>query len=200
MLEVKDATISVSGKILVKNLSFIANDGKITCITGSEGSGKTTFLRTLMGFLPITEGFVSVDGELLTVQSAPAFRKMMCYIPQNIHLLRHQLYQPERILMEPDEYGVWNSVLPPAADMPETAPLSPKEVFRLANATIAEATAKPILIADEPASHLSAELAPQMLQLLQQQAAQGKCVLIASRNPQLIDNSHHVIDLNQFQI
>ena len=200
MLEVKDATIAVSGKVLVKNLSFIADDGKITCITGPEGSGKTTFLRTLMGFLPVTDGFVSVDGELLTVQSAPAFRKMMCYLPQNIDLLRNQLYQPQPPQVEADEYGVWNGILPSATEIPKTEPLSPEEVLRLAEATIAEATNKPILVADEPASHLSPELTPQMLQLLQQQAAKGKCVLIASRNPQLITYAHHVIDLNQFQI
>ena len=50
MLEVKDATIAIGGKTLVEGLSFIARDGKLTCLTGSEGSGKTMFIRTLMRF------------------------------------------------------------------------------------------------------------------------------------------------------
>ena len=70
MLEVKNATITIGGKTLAEGLSFMAKDGQITCITGEEGVGKTTLLRTLMGFQPVAEGFVSVDGELLTIDSA----------------------------------------------------------------------------------------------------------------------------------
>lgn len=200
MLEVKDATISVSGSVLVKNLSLIAPDGEITCITGSEGSGKTAFLHTLMGFNPVSEGFVSVDGELLTVNSAPAFRRFMCYLPQNIDMLRYQLYPIDANRPESYEYGIWNEVLPSPAETPETKPLSPEEIFNLASKTIAEASDRPILIADEPASHLSPEFAIKMLQMLQLQASQGKCVLIASRNPQLVAHANRVIDLNMFKL
>ena len=192
MLEVKDATISVSGMVLAQNLSLIAPDGEITCITGHEGAGKTTFLRTLMGFLPVDEGFVSVDGELLTVHSAPAFRRFMCYLPQNIDMLRYQLYPIETQQAEPDEYGVWSAVLPSAVEFPKTEPLSPEESFSLAKQIIAESSEKPIVIADEPTI--------QMVQLLRQQAAQGKCVLIATSNPQLTAYANRVIDLNKFKL
>ena len=192
MLEVKDATISVSGMVLAQNLSMIAPDGEITCITGHEGAGKTAFLRTLMGFLPVSEGFVSVDGELLTIHSAPAFRRFMCYLPQNIDMLRYQLYPIETQQAEPDEYGVWSAVLPSAVEFPKTEPLSPEESFSLAKQIIAESSEKPIVIADEPTI--------QMVQLLRQQAAQGKCVLIATSNPQLTAYANRVIDLNKFKL
>ena len=115
MLEVKDATISIGGQPLVEGLSLMAKDGQITCITGSSGSGKTTFLRTLMGFLPVSEGFVSVDGELLTVASAHAFRNLMVYLPQEIRLLGHQLKAPGMPVCEEDEYAVWNQAILPSA-------------------------------------------------------------------------------------
>jgi ABC-type cobalamin/Fe3+-siderophores transport system ATPase subunit len=199
MLEVKDATIAVAERTLARRLSFIADDGKITCITGPEASGKTTFIRTLMGFLPVAEGFVTIDGELLTLQSAPAFRRMMGYLPQNIHLLRNQLYPPEAPKAEADEYTVWQAPLPQAETIADTEPLTAQEVFRLISQTVSAAASRPIIIADEPASHLTPQFVHPLIQLLQQQAREGKCVLIASRNPQLIAAAHHIIDLTQFQ-
>lgn len=196
MLEVKDATISIGGQPLVEGLSLMAKDGQITCITGSSGSGKTTFLRTLMGFLPVSEGFVSVDGELLTVASAHAFRNLMVYLPQEIQMLAHQLKAPEMPLSEAEEYGVWNALLPSAPMEQTPEPLLPEAIFQLTQKTIQEASDRPILIADEPAASLTPELTLQLIALLREQARAGKTVLIASRHSQVVAAADLVFNLD----
>lgn len=85
MLELKDAALTLGGRLLFGNLSFMALDGQITCITGSAGSGKTVLLQALLGLLALDEGLVSIDGELLTPLSAPTFRRMMAYVPQKVN-------------------------------------------------------------------------------------------------------------------
>ena len=196
MLEVKDATIAIGERVLATDLSFMARDGHLTCITGSEGSGKTALIRTLMGFLPVGSGFVSVDGELLTVHSAHAFRQMMVYLPQQMQMLRHHLY-PDACLhaYEADEYGVWNALLPSRVQEQPSEPLSSEEIFQLAQKTLEGAKDKPIVIADEPAALLPSELSLRMLQLLRSQADAGKTVLIASRKQQLVAYADQVIRL-----
>jgi len=195
MLEFKDATIKIGEHVLATNFSFIAKDGELTCITGGEGSGKSVLLKTLLGFLPVCEGFVSVDGELLTIQSSHAFRKMMVYLPQQMHLLGHALYEPEPEEAEADAYGVWNSVLPPAINEKVPESLNAEEIFMLAERTLKNAVGKSVVIADEPTSLLTPELTMRMTELLRQQAAAGKTVLIASRKPQVIGCADQVIRL-----
>ena len=67
----------------------------------------------------------------------------------------------------------------------------------LAEQTLGQASDKPIVIADEPAACLTAELESRMLELLRGQAAAGKTVLIASRRPLLVGNADQVIELKQ---
>ena len=195
MLEVKDATIRVGDKTLMSGLSFIAKDGQMTCVKGSSGSGKSALIRTLMGFLPVGEGFVSVDGELLTIRSASAFRQMMIYLPQNMQLLRRQLYEPEYTDGDDPEYGVWDNLLPEIQEESKAEPLTLEEIFSLAEKTLKEAGEKPIVIADEPAAMLTPELAERMLALLLEQARMGKTVVVASRRPEIIANADKVIEV-----
>lgn len=195
MLEFKDATIRVGEQIFPTRLSFIARDGELTCIAGPESSGKTTLIRTLMGFLPVNEGFVSVDGELLTIHSAHAFRQMMVYLPQQITLLAHQLRAPEPEEPEPEEFAVWNDLMSAANAELVPEPLDAEQIMMLAERTLADAADKPIVIADEPTAFLTPELTMRMLELLRKQAEAGKTVLVTSRKPQVADYADQVIQI-----
>jgi len=44
--------------------------GGMICLAGKNGTGKTTLLRAIAGFLPIAEGFVRVGGADVTKKSA----------------------------------------------------------------------------------------------------------------------------------
>ena len=80
MLELHNVTIGQQ----IRGLSATVSEGNVLSIMGSQGKGKTTLLRVLLGFLPVDEGHVSIDGELLTPLSAPWFRKQMAYVPQHL--------------------------------------------------------------------------------------------------------------------
>ena len=115
MLELHNVTIGQQ----IRGLSVTVDDGKVLSIMGSQGKGKTTLLRALLGFLPIDEGHISVDGELLTPLSAPWFRRQMAYVPQHLEvpedyedmstdymrLLEHAVHSGKKLLIvdEPRE-------------------------------------------------------------------------------------------------
>lgn len=80
MLELHN--VSVGDRI--QRLSLTVSDGQMMCITGQQGAGKTTLLRAVLGFLPLKEGHISIDGELLTPRSAPYFRYQIAYVPQHL--------------------------------------------------------------------------------------------------------------------
>jgi ABC-type cobalamin/Fe3+-siderophores transport system ATPase subunit len=82
MLELLNITI---GEV-IKDLSLTVSDGQLLSVVGDKGAGKTTLLRAILGFLPVDEGYISIDGELLTPLSAPYFRRQMAYVPQRLSL------------------------------------------------------------------------------------------------------------------
>lgn len=61
-IDVKDFSISLGKKPIVKNLSFQVRRGEIFGLLGSNGSGKTTTLRALLGIYQPDSGELLIDG------------------------------------------------------------------------------------------------------------------------------------------
>ena len=82
------------------------------------------------------------------------------------------------------------------APEPQPSPLSPEEIFLLAQQTLQHTGDKTIVIADEPAAHLTPELTLRLIELIEQQVASGKAVLVASRRAEIVSRAHQVINLD----
>jgi urea transport system ATP-binding protein len=62
MLTVKNIDQYYGGSHILRNVSFEAQDGKVTVLLGRNGVGKTTLLKSLMGLVPIRSGSIEFDG------------------------------------------------------------------------------------------------------------------------------------------
>jgi len=62
--------------------------GQITFITGGNGSGKSTFLRLLVGLIPASSGTLAVDGEIVTAERMQAYRDTLSAVFADYHLFR----------------------------------------------------------------------------------------------------------------
>ena len=65
MIEVKNITKKYKKVKALDNISFNILEGKITCILGTNGVGKSTILKTISGLERADSGEILIDGEKL---------------------------------------------------------------------------------------------------------------------------------------
>ena len=63
IVEIKNFRMDFDGKTVIKDRSFVIKSGEIFGLLGSNGSGKTTTLRALLGFYTPTSGELLVNGK-----------------------------------------------------------------------------------------------------------------------------------------
>ena len=86
-LEVKGLTAGYGPVTVLHGVDFSASPGRITCLMRRNGVGKSTFLKCLMGLIPVSAGAITLDGTAL--QSLPAHevpRHGLAYVPQGRRL------------------------------------------------------------------------------------------------------------------
>lgn len=89
IIEIKDFSMVLGGKKIIKDLSFNVMKGEVFGFLGSNGSGKTTTLRALLGLYKPTAGQLTIDGRPYSVSSGVK----LGYLPEE-----RGLYKKERVL------------------------------------------------------------------------------------------------------
>lgn len=81
-LDIKDAVCGYGSNIVVQGISMSVESGEILCLLGPNGVGKTTFFKTILGFLKLKSGEISLNGENINKWSAKSLATVIGYVPQ----------------------------------------------------------------------------------------------------------------------
>jgi len=213
VIELKDVTKRYgTGQVSVAALHdielFVA-PGEFVVVLGPSGSGKTTLLNTIGALDTATEGTVRVNGfDISTASRKELFtfrRSSVSFIFQAFNLF------PGLTAQENVQFGIdaAGSDRDPGAvlesvglgDRVDAFPheLSGGEQQRVAIAR-ALATGNPIMLADEPTGELDFRTGVQILELLQQQAGDGRAVLVVTHNREISRIADRVVELSSGQI
>ncbi|MDO4759962.1 MAG: ATP-binding cassette domain-containing protein [Candidatus Saccharibacteria bacterium] len=89
MIEVKNFKMAFNGKTVIKDLSFEVKKGEIFGLLGSNGSGKTTTIRTLLNLYEPTGGELLINGKRFDANSSVT----VGYLPEE-----RGLYKKETVI------------------------------------------------------------------------------------------------------
>lgn len=191
------------------DIELLIDQGEFVVVLGPSGSGKTTLLNVVGALDTASEGLVRVDGIDIT---AAARRDLFDFRAGTVSFI-FQAFNlfPGLTVRENVQFGVdaAGSVADPdvvltsvgLGDKGDRFPheLSGGEQQRVAVAR-ALATGNPILLCDEPTGELDFRTGVQILELLQEQAGNGRAVLVVTHNREISRMADRVVELSSGRI
>ena len=76
------------GERVIRNLSLVAEPGRLTALVGPSGGGKSTILNLILRFYEIDGGAIVIDGQNIAEVSRRSLRSQIAYVGQDVFLFR----------------------------------------------------------------------------------------------------------------
>ena len=195
MLKVENIITRYGAIEALKGMSLEAQHGEVTCLLGPNGAGKTTTMFTIAGILSPHSGSITLDGDDLTHQAAPAIvRKGIALVPENRLVFPEMSVadnlaagaycrsRSERTAINNDLTEIYNR-FPQLKERREQlgGTLSGGEQQMLAIGRALMARPK-ILMMDEPSLGLAPLIVEQIFKIIQQLNEEGVTILLVEQN------------------
>lgn len=201
MISMQNVTkIYENGALGLKDFSIEIEKGEFVFVVGSSGSGKSTFIRTLLKEIEPTTGEVYIDSTQLSVlkrKKVPYLRRKIGCVFQDFRLLPSKtVYDNVAFAMqviEASNRSIRRSV-PQTLSLvglhkkanayPDQLSGGEKQRVAIARAVINK---PPILIADEPTGNLDPDTAWEIMELLKEINSRGTTVVMATHAKDIVN-------------
>ncbi|CAL9589885.1 ABC transporter ATP-binding protein [Streptomyces sp. enrichment culture] len=195
ILAADGAAVTLGDATLLEPTSFEAGPGELWCVTGGNGTGKTTLLRAFLGTRSLTAGSVSVGGEP-PARTGLRHRRLMASLVEPVPVARDMTLREQVTLVAASWYGN-SAATTEAADrvverlgisalaerFPHQVSSGQSQLFSLALTLVRPADA---VLLDEPERHLDRHRVDLVADLLTERAQAGTAFLVATHEPALV--------------
>ena len=200
VLYLKDAAIYQRETLILSEVNIEIEKGEFVYLIGKTGTGKSSFMKTLYGDLPLTEGegqIVDYDLRTLREKDIPFLRRKLGVVFQDFKLLNDRNVN-ENLLFVLKATG-WKDKASMDAKIEEVLKkvgmgtkgfknpyqLSGGEQQRIAIAR-ALLNDPELILADEPTGNLDPQTSVEVMEVLQQISKNGKTILMATHDYALL--------------
>jgi len=198
MLDVENISLAYGDDILFSGLSIHVAKGEIVCISGESGRGKTSLLNAVMGFVPLREGQIMVDGLVLNAGSVDIIRRKIAWIPQELALpsewVKEMVQMPFELKANKRTLFSKQYLFSDFSKLGLDEELYEKRVSEISGGqrqrimiAVAAMLNKPLIIVDEPTSALDAQSTEKVLSYFRSLTKEGTAVLSVSHDSEFIE-------------
>jgi branched-chain amino acid transport system ATP-binding protein len=193
VLELRDVSTHYGLVAVLRNVNVEIFPSEMVCLLGGNASGKTTTLKTILGYVKPTEGEVVLDGEIVTgLPTAEVVAKGISMVPENRRLFANMTVS-ENLDLGSYQRKDKDKVREDRERVLETFPrirerlkqkagtLSGGEQQMVAMGRALMADPK-VLLMDEPSMGLAPILVEQVFDIIKQIRALGRTIFVVEQN------------------
>lgn len=184
-------------KTIASNINITLQSGKLISLIGSNGIGKSTFLKTIAGIIPVLDGSVLLNQKQIeTFSTTELAENLSLVLTEKLPLSSLSVY--ELIALGRQPYTNWlgklskvdENQIENALELTQISDLRNRKYYELSDGQfqkvmIARAIAQdtPFIILDEPSTHLDLFHKVSLFKLLQKLAHEtNKCILFSTHD------------------
>ncbi|MGM0634811.1 MAG: cell division ATP-binding protein FtsE [Bacteroidota bacterium] len=200
ILELRNAAIFQRESLILSEVNVSINKGEFVYLIGKTGTGKSSFMKTLYGDLPLKEGegqIVDMDLRKLKERQIPFLRRKLGVVFQDFKLLNDRTIEDnlffvlkatgwkDKRLMKQKTEEVLDKVGMKTKSFKFPYQLSGGEQQRVAIAR-ALLNDPELILADEPTGNLDPQTSVEVMEVLQQINKNGNTILMATHDYALL--------------